>query len=126
VSITDAKLGALTCTPLQPATLAPSAKVTCNGTYVTTQADLDAGEVDNTANASGSFGGTTVTSNQAQANVTGVRTPAVSIVKYTNGADADTAPGPSIVIGAPVQWTYSVRNTGNVTLNNIHVTDNKA
>ncbi len=53
VTITDAKLGALTCTPAQPATLAPGATLKCTGAYVTTQADVNARKVDNTANATG-------------------------------------------------------------------------
>ncbi len=51
VSITDAKLGTLDCTPSQGATLEPSETLSCTGTYLTTQADVDAGKVDNTANA---------------------------------------------------------------------------
>ena len=42
--------------------------------------------------------------------------PGIRLEKATNGADADAAPGPSIPVGAPVEWTYSVTNTGNVTL----------
>ena len=48
VTITDPKLGTLTCTPAQPATLAPTATLVCTGTYAITQADINAGKVDNT------------------------------------------------------------------------------
>jgi hypothetical protein len=51
--------------------------------------------------------------------------PKISIKKYTNGVDADVAPGPSVPIGDPVAWTYDVTNTGTVTLNNVAVADNK-
>ena len=50
-------------------------------------------------------------------------TPAVVIEKDTNGVDADEAPGPFVPVGDPVTWTYVVTNTGNVTLNDIEVTD---
>jgi uncharacterized repeat protein (TIGR01451 family) len=50
--------------------------------------------------------------------------PLLTIEKATNGDDADTPPGPSIAVGAPVTWTYVVRNTGPVTATNILVTDN--
>ncbi|MFL6192702.1 MAG: hypothetical protein ACJ75H_00915 [Thermoanaerobaculia bacterium] len=51
--------------------------------------------------------------------------PAISIKKYTNGQDADAAPGPTINAGAAVNWTYIVTNTGKAALSNVKVTDNK-
>ena len=51
--------------------------------------------------------------------------PAISIEKSTNGQNADTAPGPYILTGEPVTWTYEVTNTGNVTLTSITVTDDQ-
>ena len=50
-------------------------------------------------------------------------TPLISIDKSTNGADADSAPGPSITIGETVTWTYVVTNTGEVDLTGVIVTD---
>ena len=60
VAIGDPSLS-LTCTPTQPATLAPGDKLTCTGSRTLTQADLNAGAVDNTATATGTDpgGGTT-------------------------------------------------------------------
>jgi uncharacterized repeat protein (TIGR01451 family) len=51
--------------------------------------------------------------------------PSIAITKLTNGQNANTPPGPTVAIGAPVIWTYVVTNTGNVTLVNIEVTDNR-
>ncbi|MDD2754752.1 MAG: choice-of-anchor E domain-containing protein, partial [Methanothrix sp.] len=51
--------------------------------------------------------------------------PVVEIKKFTNGYDAPNAPGPYINVGDPVTWTYEVKNTGNVDLHNIEVTDNR-
>ena len=51
--------------------------------------------------------------------------PAIVIKKYTNGEDADTPTGPKIPIGGAVTWTYIVTNTGNVTLAQVNVTDDK-
>jgi hypothetical protein len=51
--------------------------------------------------------------------------PSVGIKKSTNGADADSAPGPSIVIGSPVSWTYVVTNTGTINLSNVKVADDR-
>jgi len=47
----------------------------------------------------------------------------IDLEKFTEGDDADTAPGPTLVVGDPVEWTYQVKNTGNVPLSNIQVTD---
>lgn len=51
--------------------------------------------------------------------------PAVTIEKSTNGADADSAPGPSIVVGSPVTWEYRVSNTGTTPLTSIVVDDDQ-
>jgi hypothetical protein len=50
--------------------------------------------------------------------------PAIHIEKHTNGADADSAPGPYISVNETVTWTYIVTNTGAVNLTGIVVTDN--
>ena len=49
--------------------------------------------------------------------------PDVDIEKFTNGKNADEAPGPSVTVPATVMWTYEVTNTGSVTLTDITVTD---
>ena len=52
--------------------------------------------------------------------------PAIHIEKKTNGEDADTGTGPTILSGCPVKWTYEVTNAGNVALRDVSVTDNPA
>ncbi|MFL6232598.1 MAG: hypothetical protein ACJ76N_05640, partial [Thermoanaerobaculia bacterium] len=49
----------------------------------------------------------------------------IRIKKYTNGDDADAAPGPHIPVGAPVAWDYAVTNCGQAALSSVHVTDNR-
>ena len=49
VTITDPLLGALACTPAQPASLAPGESLVCTGMHTVVQADLDAGFYRNTA-----------------------------------------------------------------------------
>lgn len=49
----------------------------------------------------------------------------VDIEKFTNGQDADNAPGPGVTVGSPVFWTYVVSNTGSRELTNISVTDDQ-
>jgi hypothetical protein len=50
---------------------------------------------------------------------------AITIKKYTNGEDADAAPGPQIQVGAAVVWDYVVTNSGQAALSSVHVTDNR-
>ena len=51
--------------------------------------------------------------------------PSVDIEVATNGSDADTATGPKIEFDKTVTWTYVVRNSGNVPLKDVVVTDSK-
>ena len=51
--------------------------------------------------------------------------PDVQLVKSTNGQDANEAPGPTIVVGSPVTWTYVVTNTGTISLTNVAVVDDR-
>ena len=41
---------------------------------------------------------------------------AIAIVTMTNGTDNDAGPGPAVLAGSTVNWTYVVSNTGNVAL----------
>ena len=52
--------------------------------------------------------------------------PAISLVKLTNGSDNDSTTGPHVMVGSTVTWTYNVTNTGNVPLSDVSVTDNQA
>lgn len=49
----------------------------------------------------------------------------VDIEKFTNGQNADLPPGPAVVVGSTVNWTYIVRNTGSRPLTDIVVTDDQ-
>ena len=51
MTVVDPLLGTLSCTPTQPATLAPGASIVCTGSYTLLQADINAGERANTATA---------------------------------------------------------------------------
>ncbi len=47
----------------------------------------------------------------------------VDIEKATDGRDADTAPGPNVITGDVVTWTYVVTNTGQTALVDLVVDD---
>jgi hypothetical protein len=51
--------------------------------------------------------------------------PGLTIEKRTNGQSADAPPGPYLVEGSRVQWTYQVTNSGNVTLTQVAVSDDE-
>ncbi|MGH9118661.1 MAG: DUF7507 domain-containing protein [Acidimicrobiales bacterium] len=51
--------------------------------------------------------------------------PGINLQKYTQGDDADLAPGPLIPVGDPVEWTYVVTNSGNLTVDDIVVIDDQ-
>ncbi|MGN8648356.1 DUF7507 domain-containing protein [Gracilibacillus sp. HCP3S3_G5_1] len=88
------------------------------------------GQQVNTATATGTFNGITV-SDTDPAYWVGVEapTPAIDVEKEVspdNGVtwfDADNPPGSNVVQGTNPQFRFTVTNTGNVTLTNVQVTD---
>ncbi|MEV0190102.1 GEVED domain-containing protein [Kitasatospora purpeofusca] len=97
--------------------LAPGATRTCTATYTVTQADVDAGRIDNTATATGTppGGRPPVTSPPATTTVTSERTPALTIAKSSDKQQ--------LVAGEQITYTFTVTNTGNVTLNGVTVSE---
>jgi uncharacterized repeat protein (TIGR01451 family) len=94
--------------------LAVGGTITCTAIYTITQADMNAGSVVNNAFATGGD----LTSNTATATVITEQGPAITITK--------TASPTSILAGGSVTWSITVTNTGNVTLNNVSVSDAQA
>ncbi|MFE6748034.1 GEVED domain-containing protein [Kitasatospora purpeofusca] len=95
--------------------LAPGAARTCTAAYTVTQADVDAGRIDNAATATGTppGGGTPVTSPPATTTVTSERTPALTITKSSDRQQ--------LVAGEQITYTFTVTNTGNTTLTGLTV-----
>ncbi len=116
-----APAGTLTSGPTcAPATLAPGDSETCTGTYVSTQADIDHGAINDTATASGDPPiGPAVTSPSSTASVPVTQTPALTVAKSASPDEVTSA-------GEIVHYSYQVTNTGNVTLTDVIVTDNPA
>ncbi|MBX3714209.1 MAG: DUF11 domain-containing protein, partial [Lysobacter sp.] len=112
--IDDALLDAPATCPVT--TLAPGATTTCTGIHTLTQAEVDAGQVVNTATATGSLpgGGTTVSPPDSTTTVI-ARTPAIAATKTatltTDGGVAGAAD-----VGDVITYAVTVTNTGNVTL----------
>jgi uncharacterized repeat protein (TIGR01451 family) len=103
--------------PAGASSLAPEASVTCTATYTVTQADLDAGQVVNTATATGvSPAGQSITSAPSSATVSVVQGPAITIVK-------SATPSSFAAAGTTIDYSFLVTNNGNVTLSSVQVTD---
>ena len=107
VTIADDKIpGTLICAA---AGLAPAATAICEQIWTADQATINAGSVTNTAIASMVFGGSPVSSAPDSVTVSGVRTPRLTVAKVPSITGLARA-------GDIITYTYTVANTGNVTL----------
>lgn len=112
VAVTDALLGTVTCPSGNPIpTLAPGATETCTGTYTIVQADVDAGQRDNTGQ---------VDSDQTEPNtdpetVPLPQNPLLTVVKTSTTSQVSAT--------GPVPYSYRVTNTGNINLTGISLSD---
>ena len=107
-------LSAVTCP--SDRTLSPNEFMDCTATYVVQQADVDAGVLDNTATSTGTPpSGGPVTSDPSAAHLTAAQTPSVALVK--------TADRTNLVVGQTITYTFTITNTGNVTLTDTAVVE---
>lgn len=111
--VTDPTAGEVTC----PATrLAPGAAMTCTATYELTRADVEAGEVVNTATATATApSGATVSASDSVASSL-ERTASLHFLKTADAAGR-------VLAGDRVEFSFTVTNTGNVDLSEVAVTD---
>ncbi|MBD0726361.1 hypothetical protein B6A10_14370 [Flavobacterium sp. L1I52] len=125
IAIIDVKLG-ITNLVLVPSTLAPSASGQITQDYEITQADIDAGKVTNTATATGKdpqgvnvfdISGTTV-NNDTSTETTLPESSSIAVMKTATISGTGTG-----LLGETVNYTFTVKNTGNTTLTNVVVTD---
>jgi uncharacterized repeat protein (TIGR01451 family) len=101
-------------------TLAPGASTRCTATYTATQADIDEGDISDSATATGTPpSGPPLTSPPAPLPVPAIQAPAVTVVKSASSAPVTHA-------GQQVRYSFLVTDTGNVTLHDIIVTDTLA
>ncbi|MGW4379809.1 DUF7507 domain-containing protein [Kitasatospora sp. NPDC004531] len=103
--------------PPDALTLAPQDSVVCTAAYTTTQADIDAGTITNTATATGHApaGFADPVSAEARATVTAAAAPALTLAKTAGPADTP------LTEGTTVTYQFLVTNTGNVTLTGLDV-----
>ncbi|HQZ12725.1 MAG TPA: SdrD B-like domain-containing protein [Devosia sp.] len=93
--------------------------------YILTQADLDSGQVPNTAQTTGQWGvqsGTPVNVTSTDvANVPALSSPGLTLLKEVEST-ADIG-NPRTDVGDEIRYKFTVTNTGNTTLRNVTVTD---
>ena len=116
VGVTDDKGVVVTC---PRATLAVGESMTCTGSGTVTS-----GQYENLGTATGSPPAGADVSASDPSHYFGAHA-AVDIEKSTNGFGADTAPGPEVVKGTLVSWTYVVTNVGQEDLTSVSVTDDR-
>jgi len=102
------------------AALAPNATCVLTGTYVVTQADVDAGTIDNTAQVISDEVTTPVTDDE---NTPIAPAPALTIVKSAATLDVDADGSGDVTAGDTLEYVVTMTNTGNVTQNNVIVSD---
>ncbi|WP_310148833.1 Ig-like domain-containing protein [Luteimonas sp. 3794] len=123
IAIDDSQLDAAAVCPAT--TLAPGASTTCTGVHTITQAEVDAGEVRNTATATGTPpGGGTTTSPPDDEDVTLERNPSLATNKVLAG-NADEDGSGTVTLGDTLSYTVTATNTGTVTLPNVEVRDDR-
>jgi uncharacterized repeat protein (TIGR01451 family) len=120
VTLTDTRATGITCAPPTPATLTPGQVMTCTGTTTTTQADVTAGSIPNTATATGHPpNNKPPVTGKADDEVFAQRRTSLTILK------SHTPPGTFSAAGQTIDYTYLITNTGNVPLANLQLTDTK-
>jgi plastocyanin len=117
IVLSDDKLGEISCPSHN---LTPGATMTCTARGV-----AEEGQYQNIGRVVGNTPDSRQVSDEDRSHYLGIPEdlPRIDLEKYTNGENADEAPGPEILVGETVTWTYSVVNTGKVRLVAISVTD---
>ncbi|AXT19420.1 DUF11 domain-containing protein [Flavobacteriaceae bacterium AU392] len=124
---------------ITPSTLAPGETGTATATYTIIQANIDAGFVENSATVTGQDGAGIDVTDISDAGDETVETP-----DGNGGTDGDTTNDPTVIIlqqnpeltltktgvllggvivGDEIEYTFSVENTGDVTIDNIIIDD---
>ncbi len=118
VQITDplAGLSDLTCDQSAPVALASTEALTCTATYRLTQADLDHGELVNTATVSGNPPGDATPVSSSDTQVLSIQQH--QAIDFTKTANTDR-----VKAGDVITYTMTGANTGDVTLTDVRVDD---
>ena len=116
IQVTDSQIGDIDC-PDTMLNARASMKCIAKGVAIL-------GLYSNIGSVTAKFGKGLCDSDDDPSHYTGIR-PSIDIEKLVEGEDADTPTGPILPVGATVQFTYIVTNTGSIALSNVIVTDSK-
>lgn len=121
LAVTDSKVTNISC---PSSTIAARSSVVCTGTHTVTAAEAAASPstLTNTATATARDGTPTFTSNTTSATVTLVA-PSPSMTLTKSAALVDTNANAKADVGESINYSFLVRNTGNVTVNGVTITD---
>ncbi len=112
----NADLSAITC---PDTSLAPLGSETCTATYTVTQADMDAGSITDTGSVVATAPSGATVNDSSSTTVSATQSPAITLSK-------SASPGIVHLPGSKVTYTFSIANSGNVTLNGVGVRDQQA
>lgn len=114
VAVSDTGLDAVTC----PAdVLAPGASMVCTATRVVAQADLDAGQLPNTAISTGTTAVAGAVSDSAVVDSALLQVPRLEFEKTVATSAVEVS------VGTPLTYSFRVTNSGNLTLSDVQIDD---
>ena len=122
LELDDPKTGPVSC---PTTTLAPNASTTCTADYTITQADVDAGTVDNTATATAAGPDGTAVEPVADSTSTPTSTVATLTLDKQAGTPVDADGNGRVDAGDTISYAFVLTNTGAVTLTDVEVQDAK-
>ena len=114
VTVTDEQVSDLSCTPANGSSLTPGAIMTCTASHTVTQEDIDAGSFFNEACVDDGEGGAAEVCDDVE--LPALQDPKLQINKMVAEQNFSA-------VGDVLNFTIEATNTGNVTLDNVTVTD---
>ncbi len=118
VRINDVRLSAVTCPQTN---LQPGESMTCAAVSTAVVGQFD----DNASVTATPPCGKQINA-QDSGHYLGQGTPGLQIQTLLNSQDIPQAPGPTLTVGTPILWSYTVTNVGQVSLSNLKVTDSRS
>lgn len=104
-------------------TLTPGQSTTCAATHTLTQAQIDAGSIDNDATVSGTDAAGASVADSDTDSLAIPREPGIALIKSGQLDDTVVVPAGRTDVGDVVRYSFQATNTGNITLDSISVTD---